>query len=97
MLKTASIFRMRPISGKGALVLMSMVMARYRDIPDDLSTPADESVTKTTVPWCFAYGEREWRAGDDFSVIEQRARGDFMATPPVQPQGRIDCITGAPL
>ena len=47
--------------------------------------------------WCFAYGEREWRAGESFSVVELRANGNLNVVPPVQPQGRIDCLTGAPL
>jgi len=27
------------------------------DVP---ATPQDETVIETTVPWCFAYGERDW-------------------------------------
>ena len=31
------------------------------DIVDDLSTPQNEEVIETTVPWCFDYGEEDWK------------------------------------
>lgn len=47
--------------------------------------------------WCFAYGEREWRAGERYHDVLDAATGDPTMNPPVLPVGRIDCATGASL
>ncbi|WP_396589155.1 hypothetical protein [Bermanella sp. R86510] len=53
-----------------------------------------EGDPKAGTKWCFAYGEEEWVAGKEFSKVEEAARGDLLADPPIQPQGRINCTTG---
>jgi hypothetical protein len=44
--------------------------------------------------WCFKYGEEEWMAKKIFNKVAEAARGDILAEPPIQQQGRINCTTG---
>ena len=37
--------------------------------------------------WCFAYGEREWRAGTPWNEALQSAVGDLLNAP----IGRVNC------
>ena len=59
---------------------------------DPDAEPPVEAVTETTVPWCFAYGEQEWRAGESFQTIKENAEGNIARD--IQPVGRIRCDTG---
>jgi len=44
--------------------------------------------------WCFAYGEREWRAGTSFDSVSNAAQDTDEFNRPQTPVGRIDCTTG---
>ena len=60
------------------------------EVPENPATPELEY----KAAWCFAYGEEEWMAKKIFNKVAEAARGDILAEPPIQPQGRINCTTG---
>ena len=66
-------------------------------IGDNPTTPdivegADEKETS----WCFAYGEKEWMAGDKFTTVKEATKGDLLAQPVIiKPVGRTNCTSGA--
>lgn len=62
--------------------------------PADLTDENGNPDPKAGTEWCFKYGEEEWVDGKEFSKIDEAARGDLLADPPIQPQGRINCTTG---
>ncbi|GEM_PF-6500489 len=46
------------------------------------------------VPWCFEYGEADWKSGSGFNLKLIKTRGDVLADPVIKPVGRVDCTTG---
>jgi hypothetical protein len=42
-------------------------------VADPNAVPPVEAVTETTVPWCFAYVEKEWMAGKKWKKTKENA------------------------
>lgn len=64
---------------------------------DPNAVPPKAAVIETTVPWYFAYGEKEWVAGKKFQTVKESAKGDLLAEPSLPPVGRLNCTTGVAL
>jgi hypothetical protein len=64
-------------------------------VADPNAVPPVEAVTETTVPWCFAYGEKEWVAGgtikDDDGKIRSKIFTDYKDISELDESKRVDC------
>jgi hypothetical protein len=59
--------------------------------PVDLKDASGQPDPKAGTQWCFAYGEKEWVAGDEFEIKKTAATGTALK-PAV---GRLNCVTGS--
>ncbi len=46
---------------------------QIQDIANDPGTPEDETVTETTVDYCFKFGEQDWENGTSWQVVKDAA------------------------